>query len=634
METIKIKKITKNNRRGRTSKKYDEKINYKPLALEMKKKDKLEDKKYKKTNDKNNLFLNPNNIVKNTNIMKIKENKPPKEHETKIKELNILKKSVNQNKEKFYFLDNNETLKKIIRNNYNNCEELILISKNEKNDLIEGLYKKEDFIGNYKFIYITYENKCFRLLFPKYKISYIQNIEEIIMNELKNSKFDKQLEKEFNIKLKSDNKEYFLMKINNNDDSRFILKFKEIKSDKNNIDKSNTNIISTNNNDKNDINININKQSSNNNASKATTQISNINNFNFNNVINFFPLVGLNNVGSTCFMNATLQCLIHIPELSLYFLNEYPKDRNVLKNKNFYIRTRGNLSDAYYNVVNGVDIISKEKAYYTYFNSYSPKNFKQVLGSYNLQFSRYEANDSKDLILYLLQTFHEELNYFGDKTVPSNFRPPYNTLRFETYNYFNCTYNLTNFSKISLLFYGTYENIITCYECNTNFFSYQKFEYISFSTYKYRNNTFDIMKGFEDFESKQKLIGDNKYFCNKCRRLVNAEIFSKIIDLPKYLILNIDYGKNKINDVRYLKFDFEIDLKPFLSFYNGQKTKYKLVAVCTHMGYSGASGHYIAYCLNKINGNWYNFNDSSCRKCHNYEVYNNSPYLLIYEIIL
>ena len=83
-----------------------------------------------------------------------------------------------------------------------------------------------------------------------------------------------------------------------------------------------------------------------------------------------------------------------------------------------------------------------------------------------------------------------------------------------------------------------------------------------------------------------------------------------------------------------MKFDFEIDLKPFLSFYNGQKTKYKLVAVCTHMGYSGASGHYIAYCLNKSNGNWYNFNDSSCRKCDKYEVYNNSPYLLIYEIIL
>ena len=628
METDTIKK--KLMKRGKTSKKFNEKIKYKSLPLDLVK---LEDKKFRDFNRGNNLILNINRYGKKNNIIDIKENKPQKKQEANINELNALKKPITQIKEKFYFLDNNESLKNIIKNNYNNDEDFCLISRNERNDLITSSYKKEDFIGKYKFIYIFYENKCFRLLFPKYKYTYLQNEEEIIMNELKNSKFDKLLEKEFNIKLKSDNKEYFLNKINNNDDSKFILKLKEIKEEKNNIDKSNTNIININNNDNNNINININKQKSNNNVNKVTTQISNINNFN-NNIINFFPLVGLNNVGSTCFMNATLQCLIHIPELSLYFLNEYPKDKNILKSKNYYIRTRGNLSDAYYDVVNGVNLKSKEITTYSYYNSFSPKYFKQVLGKYNLQFSRYEANDSKDLILYLLQTFHEELNYFGDKTVPNNFRPPNNTLRFETCNYFNITYNSTNFSKISILFYGTYENIITCCECNTNFFSYQKFEYISFSTFKYRYNTFDIMRGFEDFESKQKLIGDNKYFCNKCQRLVNAEIFSKILDLPKYLILNIDYGKNKINDVRDLRFDFEIDLKPFLSYYNGQLTKYKLVAVCTHMGYSGASGHYIAYCLNKSNGNWYNFNDSSCRKCDKFEVYNNSPYLLIYEIIL
>ena len=615
METNTIKKITlKKNFRSKTNKNYKRKIKYKLVNLNPEKNVNIEERKIREVNLRDNLILKLNKYKKENNIMGTKNNKAPKEQESKSKEFTFLKKPVTQIKEEFYFLDNNEQLKNIIKTNDNNEGDFFLISKNNWDDWIKSLYKKEDFIKDYQFIYISYENKCFKLLFPRYKYDYKQNKEEIIMNELKNSKLDKKLEKLFNINLKSDNKEYFLTKINNIDDCKFILKFKEIKDDKINISKSNIDI--------------------NNNAIKATTQINNVNNFNFNNIIYFFPLVGLNNVGSTCFMNATLQCLIHIPELSLYFLNEYPKDRNVLKNKNFYIRTKGNLSDAYYDVVKGVDLKSKEVTNYSYYNSYSPKYFKQILGKYNMQFSRYEANDSKDLTLYLLQTFHEELNYFGDKIVPNNFRPPNNTLRVETYNFFTCSYNLTNFSKISVLFYGTYENIITCYECNTNFFSYQKFEYISFSTYKYRNSTFDIMKGFEDFESKQKLIGDNKYFCNKCQRLVNAEIFSKIIDLPKYLILNIDYGKNKINDVRELRFDFEIDLKEFLSFYNGQKTKYKLVAVCTHMGYSEASGHYIAYCLNKSNGNWYNFNDSSCRKCDKYEVYNNSPYLLIYENIL
>ena len=108
-------------------------------------------------------------------------------------------------------------------------------------------------------------------------------------------------------------------------------------------------------------------------------------------------------------------------------------------------------------------------------NSYTPKKFKEILGKYNPQFSEYEANDSKDLILYLLQTFHEELNYFGDKTAPTNIHSPNQTLRLNTYNYFNQVYNTTDFSKISQLFYGTYENVIFCLECKNNFYSYQKF---------------------------------------------------------------------------------------------------------------------------------------------------------------
>jgi len=45
--------------------------------------------------------------------------------------------------------------------------------------------------------------------------------------------------------------------------------------------------------------------------------------------------------------------------------------------------------------------------------SFSPKTFKRVLGFHNRQFKDFKANDTKELLLYLLQTMHEELNYFG-----------------------------------------------------------------------------------------------------------------------------------------------------------------------------------------------------------------------------
>jgi hypothetical protein len=37
----------------------------------------------------------------------------------------------------------------------------------------------------------------------------------------------------------------------------------------------------------------------------------------------FFSEIGLNNVGLTCYMSSTLQCLLHVPELNNFFIKIY-----------------------------------------------------------------------------------------------------------------------------------------------------------------------------------------------------------------------------------------------------------------------------------------------------------------------
>ena len=134
---------------------------------------------------------------------------------------------------------------------------------------------------------------------------------------------------------------------------------------------------------------------------------------------------GLINIGSTCYMNSILQCLLHVNELVSYFINIYPKDFNNLNIINKYADSKGQISKAFFNVIKGMsNSVNYNNKYNRYnifnspnsYNSFSPDEIKKIIGKYNKQFKNFEANDSKDLISYLFQSMHEELNYLGNNS--------------------------------------------------------------------------------------------------------------------------------------------------------------------------------------------------------------------------
>ena len=80
--------------------------------------------------------------------------------------------------------------------------------------------------------------------------------------------------------------------------------------------------------------------------------------------------------------------------------------------------TRGKLSEAYYEVVMDTcqEIITENKKKIFYEKaSFSQNNFSSLLSRLNPELSKFGQNNSKEFLLYLFQSMHAELNYFGDK---------------------------------------------------------------------------------------------------------------------------------------------------------------------------------------------------------------------------
>ena len=123
---------------------------------------------------------------------------------------------------------------------------------------------------------------------------------------------------------------------------------------------------------------------------------------------------------------------------------------------------------------------------------------------------------------------------------------------------------------------------------------------------------------------------DNKCYCQNCKGFREAKVTTKIYYAPPYLIINIDYGKNKKYIPKEVNFGNIIDVSNFVEKSKLFSFQYKLIAVCNHIGKIGSSGHYVTYCQSNKD-KWYEFNDSSVTETKFEELNSNSPYILIYK---
>ena len=358
-------------------------------------------------------------------------------------------------------------------------------------------------------------------------------------------------------------------------------------------------------------------------------------NYNQNYNINSISLVGLTNINSTCYMNAVLQCFSHIKPLTDYLFK--PKVvKKIEENKNSKI-----LSFEYLQLIKHLWLLDKNNLeYYGENKSYSPYQFKETLGKLNNQFAKNEANDSKDLIIYIEEQLHNELNFLEENKTINN----YNNVIINQYNDSEVRYNFFKFfqenynSIISNLFYGSQRTITQCLNCKSKLYNYQIYSNLIFPLetiriYKNKQNcgkttyvTFeDCLDQFQQFFY---FTGVNRISCNKCKSLTDAYYYNNLITAPNILIIILNRGKG-------LEFNVNLDITEYIDIrkYVDKSISpylFELIGAIIHYGNSGQDGHFIAICKN--NNEWFKYNDSITNKTDFNEIKTiGIPYVLFYQ---
>uniref|UniRef100_A0A8D2DFB4 Ubiquitin carboxyl-terminal hydrolase n=1 Tax=Sciurus vulgaris TaxID=55149 RepID=A0A8D2DFB4_SCIVU len=178
-------------------------------------------------------------------------------------------------------------------------------------------------------------------------------------------------------------------------------------------------------------------------------------------------LCGLGNLGNTCFMNSALQCLSNTAPLTDYFLkDEYEAEIN----RDNPLGMKGEIAEAYAELIK--QMWSGRDAHV------APRMFKTQVGRFAPQFSGYQQQDSQELLAFILDGLHEDLNRVKKKPYlepkDANGRPDAVVAKEAWENH-----RLRNDSVIVDTFHGLFKSTLVCPECAKVSVTFDPFCYLT-----------------------------------------------------------------------------------------------------------------------------------------------------------
>ncbi|XP_008424461.1 ubiquitin carboxyl-terminal hydrolase 2a isoform X2 [Poecilia reticulata] len=331
-------------------------------------------------------------------------------------------------------------------------------------------------------------------------------------------------------------------------------------------------------------------------------------------------LVGLKNLGNTCFMNSILQCLSNTQSLRDYCLHN--SHRRDLNNNS---RTNTALMEEFAKLIQIMWTSTSSEAV-------SPSEFKTQIQRYAPRFVGYNQQDAQEFLRFLLDGLHNEVNRVTVRprgTVEDFDHLPDEEKGKKMWS----KYLEREDSKIVDVFVGQLKSSLTCSHCGFCSTVFDPFWDLSLPIAKGYGEV-SLMDCMRLFTKEDVLDGDEKPTCYRCKARRRCTKKFTIQKFPKILVLHL----KRFSEARrtsklstFVNFPMkDLDLREFAS-ENSTNAVYNLYAVSNHSG-TTMGGHYTAYCRNPSSGEWYTFNDSRVTPMSSSQVRSSDAYVLFYEL--
>lgn len=332
-------------------------------------------------------------------------------------------------------------------------------------------------------------------------------------------------------------------------------------------------------------------------------------------------LTGLRNLGNTCYMNSILQCLCNTVAMAEYFNRNYYQDDI---NKANILGHKGEVAEEF--------SVLMKALWSGQYKVISPQDFKGTICKINSRFSSFEHQDSQELLLFLMDGLHEDLNK-ADK------RRGYKEEDIDHLDDVSAAdlawskHKLLNESIIVALFQGQFKSTVQCMSCQHKSRTFETFMYLTLEmTASSKCSLQDCLKLFH---KEERLTDSNRFYCRHCKTHRDAIKKMQIWKLPPILLVHLKRFKydGRWREKLQTLVDFPLDNLDLSQYVIGPKPnlkKYNLYGVSNHYG-GMDGGHYTAYCKNPLKQRWFKFDDHEVSEISPANVRSAAAYIFFYS---